>query len=92
MKPSCSPGIPEARAHEQDVFDPLHYLGLLAMRPGAFEYARPLRQWKADWPPSYHRLLAHLREKWPEGRGVKEFIRVLRLHQEYDARMPRASS
>jgi hypothetical protein len=23
-----------------------------------------------------------LREKWPEGRGVKEFVQVLRLHQE----------
>jgi hypothetical protein len=59
---------------EQDVFNPLHHLFLLEMRPGAFEYARPLRQGKADWPPSYHRLLAHLREKWPEGRGVKEDV------------------
>ena len=25
----------------------------------------------------------HLREKWPEGRGVKEFVQVLRLHQQY---------
>jgi transposase len=70
---------------EQDVFNPLHYLFLLEMRPGAFEYARPLRQWKVDWPPSYHRLLAHLREKWPQGRGVKEFVRILRLHQQYPA-------
>jgi transposase len=72
--------------HQQDVFDPLHYLPLLEQRPGAFEYARPLRQWRADWPESYHRLLRHLREKWPEGRGVKEFVQVLRLHQQYPAR------
>jgi transposase len=72
--------------HQQDVFDPLHYLPLLEQRPGAFEYARPLRQWRAGWPESYHRLLRHLREKWPEGRGVKEFVQVLRLHQQYPAR------
>ncbi len=72
--------------HQQDVFDPLHYLSLLEQRPGAFEYARPLRQWRADWPESYHRLLRRLREQWPEGRGVKEFVQVLRLHQQYPAR------
>lgn len=71
--------------HQQDVFDPLHYLALLEQRPGAFEYARPLREWRAGWPESYHRLLRHLREKWPEGRGVKEFVQVLRLHQQYPA-------
>ena len=74
---------PRCYGHQQDVFDPLHYLPLLEQRPGAFEYARPLRQWRADWPESYHRLLRRLREKWPEGRGVKEFVQVLRLHQQY---------
>jgi len=72
---------------EQDLFDPLHYLWLLEQRPGAFEYARPLRQWRQDWPASYHRLLQKLREKWPEGRGVKEFVRILRLHESAPARL-----
>jgi len=72
---------------EQDVFDPLHYLWLLEQRPGALEYARPLRQWRQDWPASYHRLLSQLREKWPEGRGVKVFIRILRLHERAPARL-----
>lgn len=68
----------------QDVFEPLHYLGLLEQRPGAFDYARPLKQWKADWPADYHVLLARLREKLPEGgRGVKEFVQILKLHQSY---------
>jgi hypothetical protein len=70
---------------KQDVFDPLHYLLLLEQRPGALEYAKPLRQWRQDWPASYHLLLRRLREQWPEGRGVKEFIQVLRLHQQYPA-------
>jgi transposase len=66
---------------EQDVFDPLHYLWLLEQRPGAFEYTRPLKQWRQDWPESYHRLLSKLRETWPQGRGIKEFVRILRLHE-----------
>lgn len=68
---------------EQDVFDPLHYLPLLAQRPGALEYAKPMRQWRESWPPVYQELLSHLQRQWPEGRGVREFIAVLQLHQEY---------
>lgn len=72
---------------EQDVFDALHYLWLLEQRPGAFEYTRPLRQWRQEWPESYHRLLQKLRETWPEGRGVKEFVRILRLHESAPGRL-----
>ncbi|HEY6543083.1 MAG TPA: IS21 family transposase [Ktedonobacteraceae bacterium] len=78
---------PRCYGHEQDVFDPLHYLTLLEQRPGAFEYARPLKQWRKSWPASYHRLLSILQEKWPEGRGVKEFVRILKLHQTYAAHL-----
>ena len=70
---------------EQDIFDPLHYLSLLEQRPGAFEYAKPMKQWRKDWPESYQRMLHNLKEKWPEGRGVQEFVRILQLHQEYPA-------
>src|SRR5947209_2835522 len=72
-------------AREQDIFDPLHYLPLLEQRPGAFDYAKPMKQWRKEWPPSYHRMLHDLQEKWPEGRGVQEFVRILQLHQEYPA-------
>ncbi len=70
---------------QQDLFDPLHYLPLLEQRPGAFDYAKPMRQWRQGWPESYHRMLRILRESWPEGRGVQEFVRILKLHQEYPA-------
>jgi hypothetical protein len=30
-------------------------------------------------------MVALLREKWPEGRGVREFVRILQLHQDYPA-------
>jgi transposase len=73
---------------EQDLFEPLHYLPLLEQRPGAFDYARPMRQWRKDWPESYHQMLRRLREQWPEsGRGVQEFVRVLRLHEQHPAHL-----
>jgi hypothetical protein len=62
-----------------------HYLSLLEQRPGAFDYAAPMKRWRKDWPASYHRMLAVLKEKWPEGRGLQEFIRILQLHQDYPA-------
>jgi hypothetical protein len=74
---------PRCYQRKQDLLDPLHYLPLLEQRPGAFEHAKPLRRWRKTWPPIYERLLAHLRSKLPEDEGVREFIRILRLHNEY---------
>lgn len=74
---------PRCFEREQDVFDPLHYLALLEQRPGAFDYAVPVRRWRAEWPAVYEHLLARLRDTWPDGRGVREFIQVLRLHETY---------
>jgi len=73
-------------AREQDILDPLHYLPLLEQRPGAFEHAKPLRQWRKEWPPIYERLLDTLRKQRDEGPGIREFVRVLKLHREYPAR------
>jgi hypothetical protein len=42
-----------------------------------------VRRWREKWPPVYEQLLRHLREKWSDGRGVREFIRILKLHQDY---------
>ncbi len=68
---------------EQDVLDPLHYLPLLHQRPGAFEHAKPMRRWRKQWPACYEQLLAELRQSKTEGRGVKEFLEILKLHQTY---------
>jgi transposase len=70
---------------EQDVFEPLHYLSLLEQRPGAFEHAKPIRRWRAEWPPTYEQLLARLRADQPDGRGLREFIQILMLHCEHPA-------
>lgn len=66
---------------EKDILDPLHYLGLLEQRPGAFEHALPLRQWRKSWPADYERLLKELLHRSPGGSGVREFIAILKLHQ-----------
>jgi transposase len=76
---------PRSYGREQDIFDPVHYLPLLEQRPGAFDYAKPLRRWKKEWPDSYHKMLDALTEKWPEGRGIQEFVRILHLHKDYPA-------
>ncbi|NJM41270.1 MAG: IS21 family transposase [Anaerolineae bacterium] len=72
---------------EQDIFDPLHYLLLLEQRPGAFDYATPLRQWRTTWPAVYETLLTQLRRQWPEGRGIREFVTILQLHQHHSAEL-----
>jgi transposase len=78
---------PRCYGQKQDVLDPLHYLPLLEQRPGAFEHAKPIRRWRENWPPVYERLLEHLQAKWPEGRGVREFVRILKLHQDHPANL-----
>jgi len=76
---------PRCYGKKQDILDPLHYLPLLEQRPGAFDHAKPIRRWRESWPPAYERLLARLREQWPDGKGVQEFVRILRLHEEHPA-------
>jgi transposase len=68
---------------EQDIIEPLHYLTPLAQRPGAFEHAVPLRQWRPEWPPVYETLLTELRQRWPDGRGLCEFLAILKLHDSH---------
>jgi transposase len=68
---------------EQDILDPLHYLPLLQQRPGAFEHAKPLRQWRQQWPECYEQLLDTLRKNKPDGQGVREFLDILKLHLSY---------
>ena len=76
---------PRCYGHHQDVLEPLHYLPLLEQRPGAFKHAKPVRQWRASWPAVYEQLLAELQRRQPEGAGVRQFIQVLRLHQQHPA-------
>jgi hypothetical protein len=76
---------PRSYGREQDQFDPLHYLPLLAQRPGAFEHATPIRRWRETWPDCYTTLLERLRQRDGDGPGLRTFIAVLQLHQQYAA-------
>lgn len=76
---------PRCLGREQDVLDPLHYLPLLMQRPGAFEHALPLRRWRSEWPAAYERLLQDLLKRWPDGRGLREFLAILNLHRQHEA-------
>ena len=72
---------PRCYERDQEIFDPLHYLPLLERRPGALEYAKPIRAVRASWPAVYERALTQLkREATP---GIREFVRILRLQEEF---------
>jgi transposase len=61
---------------EQFIFDPVHYLALLEHKPGGFDHARPLVDWRL---PECFDVLRRRQEREPTGMGTREFIRVLRL-------------
>ena len=74
--------------HDQDIFNPLHYLPLLEQRPGAFQHAKPMRRWRETWPPAYERLLAKLQaEQTNSSSSVREFVKILKLHETYPANL-----
>ncbi len=61
----------------------MHYLGLIHQRPQAFDSARPIRQWRKDWPQCLEALLERFRQKQGDTKGTKEFISVLMLFKEH---------
>src|SRR5665647_1156881 len=63
-------------AREQVSFDPLHYLALLERKPGAFDVARPLADWRL---PDCFALLRRRLEASLGQRGTREYVKVLRL-------------
>ncbi len=61
---------------EQFFFDPVHYLAVLERKPGGFDHARPLENW--DLPVCFGILRRRLETEF-DGKGTREFIKVLRL-------------
>ncbi len=63
-------------------FDYLHYLPLLEQKPGSLDYARPMAD--ITFPDCFGMLRRMLViEQSKEGEGIREFIRVLRLLEDY---------
>ena len=70
------------------VYDPLHYLSLLEKKPGALDQAAPLRGWKLD--PAFDALRRLLEARFGP-RGKREYIQVLRLHEDFPERQVAAA-
>ena len=70
------------RSYEQDdfIFDPIHYLPLLERKTGALDQAAPLAGWKL--PEEYATLRRQLEARMGQ-RGQREFVRVLRLMEDF---------
>jgi transposase len=63
-------------------FNYRHYLALLERKPGSLDYARPLSGF--DFPECFNLLRRRLIAEQPkEGAGIREFIKVLRLLEDY---------
>ncbi len=67
-----------ARCYAEGAFvaDPLHYLALIEMKPGALDQAAALQGWAL---PEVFQHLRHLLEARLGNKGRREFIQVLRL-------------
>lgn len=63
--------------------NPHHYLEIIQRKPGAFESSRVIKQWRSNWPGCLENFLKRLKENHGETKGIKEFISVLMLYQEY---------
>ena len=70
---------------DQESLKPEHYLGALRMKPGAVEYAKPVKQ--SEFSPVYFRLLARLKESMPESAARRGLVRVLELTAVYPEEM-----
>ena len=75
---------PRLYGKDGEQLDPMHYLGVLEHKPGAFEHARPIQVWAREWPPVYREYLEALKAARPEG-AIREFVRVLQLHTRYSS-------
>lgn len=65
--------------------EPDHYLELIRQRPQAFDSARPIRQWRSQWPSCLEELLGRFRQKQGNNKGIREFILILMLYKNHKA-------
>ena len=74
---------PRCWEREQDILDPLHYLGLLEHKPRAFAQSKVMRQWRRQWPEAFERYWTAMRQQSPDGEWTSTFVRILRLCERY---------
>jgi transposase len=66
---------------EQVLYDPVHYLAVLERKPGALDFAAPLRGW--ELPVCFGVLRRRLEAEFG-GPGTRQYIKVLRLLEQAD--------
>lgn len=74
---------PRAYGNNKWILEPDHYLDLLHERPGAFATARPIKQWRSQWPDNHEQLLKRLESSQGISKGTKDFIEILMLYRDY---------
>jgi transposase len=73
---------PRSWGKEGIFFDYRHYLPLLERKPGSMDHARPLMD--MNLPECFDTLRRRLQgEEEKQGKGLREFIRILRLLEDY---------
>ena len=81
----CGAGIiarhPRSYDREDMVFDPIHYLALLAPKIGALDQAAPLAGW--ELPDAFPTLRRRLEARLGKA-GKREYVQVLRLLETFD--------
>lgn len=65
---------------------PQHYLELIQQRPQSFDTARVIVEWRKIWPQCLEQLLERFCAKQGNSKGIKDFISVLMLYKEFDAK------
>jgi transposase len=66
---------------KERIFEPAHYFNLLERRPGAVRFAKPLLS--HPWPEGYWQFYEEMVKARGTSNSGKEFIRVLRMHNQY---------
>jgi len=72
---------PRCWDRERVSYEPVHYLALLERKPGALDFAEPLRRW--ELPVCFGVLRRRLEAEFG-GPGTRQFIKVLRLLERAD--------
>jgi len=70
------------RSYERDtmIFDPMHYLALIEQKVGSLDQAAPLAGWVL---PNEFAVLRRLLESRLAKAGAREYVGVLRLHEQF---------
>jgi hypothetical protein len=76
---------PRVFANNKWQLDPQHYLEVIQQRPGSFQTARPILQWRQVWPECLEKLLERFQKTQGETDGIKDFISILMLYRDHRA-------